>query len=157
MDNCYFREAIHLSDTLYSISKMQHYYDDLSNYLSTFNFTWLNSIQDFYFDSLNGLKDSYNNAKPTRLYYNMIEDDFYVQGWKDCEPTFSEIVSMNFKDTLMKPGYSYWYILSESASGENPNILVDIIDKSSRAPIAYGIGKFGYSASRQKYLNLMRY
>jgi hypothetical protein len=157
MDNYFFQEGIHLSDTMYSISKIQQYYDDLSNYLSNSNFAMFDSIQDFYYDSLNGLKNSYNNGKPTRLYYNMIEDNYYVQGWKDCEPTLSEILTLSFRDTLIKPEYSYWYVLSDSASEEKPSILVNIIDKSTRTPIIDGKGKFGYSASRQKYLNLMRY
>jgi hypothetical protein len=157
MDNYFFQEAIHLSDTTYSLTKMQRYYDDLSNYLISSNFISFNSIPDFYYDSLNGLKEAYNDGKPTRSYFNMIEDDYYIQGWKDCEPTLSEILSMNFRDTLMKPEYSYWYVLTDVPSEVKPSILVNIIDTSSRTIIAAGRGKFGYSASRQKYLNLMRY
>lgn len=175
MDNYYFQQAIHLSDTMFSLQKMQQYYNDLSIYFNnSFPDAGSDMINEIYYDTLHGLIASYNNGSPTRHFFGDIELNMYVQGWKDCEPTLAEIINMNPWDTLNRPGYSYKYVLSDSVYiydgseyliDENRFVvnrydvryLVNIIDKTTGSIIKGGYRQFGYSASQKYYCSLLRY
>jgi hypothetical protein len=161
MDNYYFQQAIHLSDTMFSVDSMQHYYDDFFRFLKSvllLDDFEAGSVRDnVFYDSLHYLMDEYNNGNPTRDFFWQIEKDDYVQGWKDCEPTLEEIGNMSPGQILDKSGYSHKYMLSDSVLYDKPAYLVDVIDRNTDSVIQKGKSRFGYSASREKYIGLMRY
>jgi hypothetical protein len=161
MDNYYFQHAIHLSDTMFSVDSMQQYYDDFYHYLVSILFLDTSEAvfvrENVFYDTLHDLRNSYNNGNPTRDFFRDIEQDEYVQGWKDCEPTLVEIGNLVPGQVLNRSEYSYKYRLSDSVLYDKPAYLVDIIDRSTDSIIHNGRSRFGYSASQEKYITLMRY
>jgi hypothetical protein len=165
LDNYYFQQAIHLSDTMFSVQKMQQYYDNLYQYFHFFNGGDDNIanelINSIFGDTLHGLISEKNNGTPTKEYYFDIESDYYVQGWKDCEPTLPDIVAKSPGDTIYGAAYNYAIVCdtdySYGSAEQGACYRVNIIDKKTNTAIKDGTGRFGYSASQKKYIGLLRY
>jgi hypothetical protein len=161
MDNYYFQQAIHLSDTAFSIDSMNRYYNDFLTYLK--DVLYLGDMDaasvrnDVFYDTLHWLIGEYDSGNPTRNFYREIEDDRYVHGWKDCEPTLAEIGEMIQGQILDKSGYSYKYVLSDSVLYNRPAYLVNFIDRRTDSVIKNGRYRFGYSSSQARYIGYLRY
>lgn len=149
------QQAIHLADSMFSIQKIQTYYDSLKSFLTiTFPAPTAQSIVDIvFFDSLHGLIASYSNGSPTQGYYQQVGYLQNVQGWKDCEPSLDDIKGKHRGDTIDKPVYSNIYVLATDSVDASSLFRVTVRARSGGAVIAER--QLGYSASQQRFLQLI--
>jgi hypothetical protein len=156
-----YDEAAHLADSMYSYDSMVTYYNRLDNYVHTkvaggVDSTAHEILNEAFIDTLNGFKSSYNNGSPTQDYYSTIELKQYVQGWRDCEPTLSQITNLTSKDTIDGKYNRYTNYDTSSTQFGRYSFLVNIIGLGSSALIDNGERQFGYSPTQLTYIDIMR-
>jgi Family of unknown function (DUF5683) len=156
MANDRYNQAKSFANRNYSGSKMVAYYDSLLLFLQNpaFNVAPLSDsdanakMNDIYFDTLKSFK--HGDSTKSQSFYSTIESSEYIQGWKDCQPTLSQIAAVNAGIQLPdQANYKYTYTRYDTLEY---TYLVSMQDKTSGATVGLD---YGYSDSLLAYRKIM--
>ncbi len=135
------RDAREFADNNYDHQKLNTFYDDLKTHLQS------KDAKD-YMDILGLIIDSnvVRSSSKADNYYHAIEENAYVQGWKDAEPRFTS------NGYQIEGEYKFGY-KAYKEEGDDSTWLITRTDKATGQVIE--TGKFGFSEDQGKFRDMV--
>ncbi len=135
-----YNQATAFADRNYSVSTMQNYYTQLLAFMGG-DTTAQGTLNGIYYDTVPNANSSLSQGSKTKShgYYTLIAQPEYIQGWKDCQPTFSQIQNLSLNQKYSTKGGTTYTLDSNLYQ-------VDINGNPANAAYGYSDSLIAYKA-----------